>query len=222
MYPSIGFGIFFHSSTVTTDYVLGEIDGYFDTFKIFHILAANLKSKHELTEQNYKRLSIFSRLIIIAFLNYGVPLLTICFNALLFITGILSYYFYHQFYILIHFVIMTPVHLMLFYVNGTTAPLINIYLLCYKFRFDQLNHRIKPVISNGNSKTIYYRQDRLFRKLIHEHNSLSLEIHKFNLLFRNSISTFFVVVALIKIISFYLAIYTCDRLRFSNVLIKKN
>lgn len=212
---------FFHSSTVTTDYILGQINGYFDTFKIFHILTVDLKSKHKLTEQNYKRLSIFSRFIIIVFLNYGVPLIAICLNALLLIIGILSYYFYHQFYMLLHLVLMTPAHLMLLFVNATTAPLINIYLLYYKFRFDQLNHQIKS-ISNGNSKTIYYRRDELFRKFIYEHNLLSLEIHKFNLLFRKSLSTFFVVVTLIKIITLYLAIYmkqTLARIIVVNVFV---
>ena len=81
-----------------------------------------------------------------------------------------------------------------------------IYFPYFKLRFDQLNDQIKA-IQNRKPKIIFPMRENFLIKLINEHNSLALEVNKFNLLFRKTAAAMFVCLSLSKITTIYLSIY---------------
>ena len=81
-----------------------------------------------------------------------------------------------------------------------------LYFPYFKLRFDQFNHQIKQ-IQNTRSKIIFPMKENLLIKLITEHNSLALEVNKFNLLFRKTGAAMFVCLSFGKITTVYLSIY---------------
>ena len=198
----LGLVIFFNS-VLKTDFLLGEINGNLDTLKMFYILSINLKSIHQLTEKNYKRLAILSRIIITILLNYGATFFIILLPALILMLSILS----KKVYILIHFILFTAPYISLIITLSTSGCLIYIYFPYYKMRFDQLNQQIKSIIPNGKRKIILNSKEKLLLQLINEHNLLSLEIHKMNLLIRRTAAFLFICFGLFKVITIYLSIF---------------
>ena len=55
-----------------TDIILGEIKFDLNQLKIFYYLINDVKSKHKLSEANYKKLTILSRIIQILIMNYAL------------------------------------------------------------------------------------------------------------------------------------------------------
>ena len=103
------------------------------------------------------------------------------------------------------------------YINGLIVlagcGLIAICLISYyKMRFDQLNHKIKSIIPNGNWKYIIKKKEKLLLGLIHEHNELSIQIHTINMMLRRSLALYFIYISLIKIDTLYLMLNTKDLL----------
>ena len=60
---------------------------------------------------------------------------------------------------------------------------------------------------DGKWKIIFNLKEKLFLQLINEHNLLSLEIYKINLLIRRTAAFLFICFALFKIITIYLSIF---------------
>lgn len=50
----------FYSSIGKTECLLAEINNNLDVFKMFYLLLMDIKSKYNLTDQNYNRLAFFS------------------------------------------------------------------------------------------------------------------------------------------------------------------
>ena len=93
----------FFITVLKTDYLLGELNGHLDTFKVFHIITYNAKFLHKLNEKNYKRLAILSRIIIIIMINYVTTFFSILVPLVILIIAILS----KQLYVFIHFILFT-------------------------------------------------------------------------------------------------------------------
>ena len=191
------------TSVVKTDILLAEIKSNLDAFRVFHILTVNLKSWHHLTYKNYKRLAIWSRIIIIVFLNYTLPFFSILLPSLILLIAILSQYLYWW----IHFILFTPIYVNMIMTILGAGCVCFIYFPYYKMRFDQLTIQTKEIIPNGKGKIIFLGKEKQFLQLINEHNSLALEINKFNLQFRKSIATIWICFAFVKIITLYLTIH---------------
>lgn len=187
-----------------TDFLYGEIK-CIQIFELFHILAVHFKAKHQLTDKNYNRLATSSRIVITILVDYGAVTAAVLLNVIMLIIAILSYQNCGQFYFLIHLLIMGGAYNQLFITLTITGSIVFIYFYYFKLRFDQLNEKVKSIISNGNS--INKRKEKLFLELINEHNELSLKIEKVNFVFKRTAAAFFVCLSLIKISSIYIAIY---------------
>lgn len=73
-------------TTIKTDLLFGEIDGNINALKVFQIIKINLKLFHQLTDKNYKRLAILSRIMIVIFLYYASPLFMVLIPSIIFVT----------------------------------------------------------------------------------------------------------------------------------------
>ena len=63
----------FFTAFCKTDFILGHIKYNLTPLKVFYHLKMDIKSRHKLTEKNYKRLAILSRIITVIMLNYASP-----------------------------------------------------------------------------------------------------------------------------------------------------
>ena len=134
----------FFATFLKSDFILGEISGYLDTLKVFHALAVNLSSLHQLTGKNYKQLTILSRITVTILLNYGAPFFATFLPSLLLLITILS----KRLYWLIHFIFVEPVYVFVIYTLALSGCICFIYFPYYKMRFDQWNDKIKAIIPN--------------------------------------------------------------------------
>ena len=189
------------------DYIGAEINGYLDTFKVFNYLTQNSKSIHHLTDENYKYLTIVSRIVITTLLDYGAPILSILINSLIILIAYLSYHNFGRFYWLVHMIIMSSQYVLMLITLTTTGCVFCVYFVYYKMRFNQLNQQIKSITSQIKWRMILNKKEKLLLQLIDEHNSLSLEIHNINLFYRKTAASLFVTLSLLKITTIYLTIY---------------
>ena len=194
--------ILFLVSVIKTDIVFGEMKNNLEAFKVYHGLATNDKLKHRLTDKNYKRMQIWARIIIIIFISCAAKLFSIFLFLLILYFAILS----QQLYWWIHFIFICPIYINMLFTLFIAACANYLYFPYFKLRFDQLNNQIKA-IQNTRSKIIFPMREHLFIKLINEHNSLALEVNKFNLLFRKTAAALFVCLSFSKITTIYLSIY---------------
>lgn len=74
-------------------------------------------------------------------------------------------------------------------------------------RFNELNQKIKSLITLIKWRMILSGKEKLFLEIINEHNELSLDIGKMNLFYRKTEATLFITLSLIKIATIYVTIY---------------
>ena len=163
----------FFNSFLKSD-LFGEINGNLDTLKVFHILTVNLKSIHQLTDKNYKRLAILWRIaivFIVLVINYGTTFLAILIPSLVLLIAVL----YKRLYWFIHLISFTPSYIYFCFIAATVCGIFLIYILYHKFRFDQFNDQIKD--ANWRWKMITLGREKSFIQFINRHNSLSLEMN---------------------------------------------
>ena len=134
--------IFIHT-VCKTDLLLGEINYNLSPLKIFYYLMNDLKSKHKLSNENYKKLAILSRLTQNGVLDYGAP--AIAFGSFLFLLrlSILSNNLAWKF----AFIFVTPTLIISPFTGALMICLIIVIITCYKMIFDQINKKIY-LISN--------------------------------------------------------------------------
>ena len=122
-----------------TYFLLGEINYNLSPLKIFYYLMNDLKSKHKLSNENYKKLPILSRLTQIVILDYGAP--AIAFGSFLFLLKItiLSNNFAWKF----AFIFVTPTLMISPFTDAPMICIIITMLTYYKLLFEQINHKIK-------------------------------------------------------------------------------
>ena len=187
-------------SVIKTDFMLGEINCNLNPFKVFHFLINNLESEHKLTKINYKLLAIWSRLIQLCLLNLGIPItimLAILINSYFAIfSQKLIWIFEATFFSLIYICIG--------FTAATWMCIVYIIFPYYKFRFDQIHHQIQLLLPNG--KIFSRTREKLLTKLIDEHNKLSIEIYKMNLMIRKTAAITLITFSIVKILSLYLMI----------------
>ena len=193
-------------STIKTDILFGEINNNLNQLKIYYFLAKDIKSKHNLNEENYKKFVILFRIYFVILLYYGLPiasLVIILFPLILIIKT-------KRLFILFHWIFITPI-----YINVTIvlagATIIGFCLISYyKMRYDQLHYKIKSIIPNGKWKFIIKRKGKLLLDLIDEHNDLAVEVHKLNMMLRCSFASMFIQVSLIKIVALHMIFNSKD------------
>ena len=191
------------------DYPLAEKNGNLDMLKILHILISHKDSKsHKLNEKNYKKLALLSQIVITLIEYYGVSILSILVNSVIFLVAYLSYQNCGQFYWLIHSIVMSLPYVIMFITILSTGCILFILFIYYKMRFDQLNDKIILIIANRIGKRISIEKEKSIYRLINEHNLLSIEIHKVNLFYRRTAATFFLFSSFVKITIVYVTIYS--------------
>ena len=200
--------LLFLCAIAKTDFLLAEINGNIDTFKVLYFLEINLKSLHGLTDKNYKRLAILSRIMITILINYVAPFYSIVGSSFILYVAITS----KRLYWFIHIFIMLIPYILIFHTYSAAGSILYIYFIYFKMRFDQLNNQIKKISPNGKLNRICFRKEKILLDLINEHNFLSLEIHKMNLMGRRTAAGIFICFALIKILTLYITIYAKDTL----------
>ena len=165
---------------IKIDMILAEIKSNLSPLKVFYFLINNLKTKHKLTDLNYNRLAILSRIVLTVLLEYGVPIsleLAIVFCVLI---AILS-----QKLIWIFLSINFVPCVLLSGVIFTSWMCINFILFAYyTMRFDQIHSSIKSIVSNGSF--INKRREKQLINLFEEHKSVANQIHKLNSMLRRS------------------------------------
>ena len=68
----------------------------------------------------------------------------------------------------------------------TTGCIFCVYFVYYKMRFNELNQKIKSLITLIKWRMILSGKEKLFLEIINEHNELSLDIGKMNLFYRKT------------------------------------
>lgn len=214
----LGVMLFLMMSGVKTDILFGEKNYNLSSFKVLYYLMNNMKYKHKLSESNYKKLAILSRIIQSFLLHYAGPTIAIVSGITIAGIGIISK---HMFWY-IEAILLIPLYLV---VAGTITPyvcVIYIILTYYKLIFDQINNLIVSVIPNDRRRVITQWKEVQLTHLIREHNLASVEIHSINLILRRTAALFFFFASLIKIISLYLIINTKNhwmRMLITNIFI---
>ena len=197
------FSVFFlFASVVKTQFLITEINypSAKSPFKIFYFLMVDLKTKHKLNEINYKKLSFISRMIQIIMIDYEAPICLI-FVILICIKILVSSEFEFKWFF--HSVLIFSTFGFMGFTLSIIYCCVIIYFLYYKLKFDQINNRFKQ-LSFG--KIITKAKEKQIIQLIHEHNQISIEIHRMNLSFRLSTAVLFIAFAKSKIISMYLIV----------------
>lgn len=122
----------------------------------------------------------------------------------MFLIGYKSYQNY-QFYWMIHSIAIPLPYVFMFIIILSTGCILFIYFFYYKIRFDQLNGRICEIFAKCR---IINKKEKLFLKLIDEHNLLAIEIQKANLFYWKTAATCFLFFSSVKITTVYVTIYS--------------
>ena len=185
---------------IKIDFILGQINYELSSLKMFYFLKMNLKLKHKLNAKNYKKLVILSQIIVLSLLDYGVSTAVICAAAFNTTMSLWT----KKFIWIIEAIKLTPFYLIQVVTLSTWMCIVYILICYYKFRFDQVNHQIKSFISKQTSNIVNRKFENRLTQLINEHNSISIEVNRFNLLMRRSTATMFLITSLLKITIIYL------------------
>ena len=195
------------------DMFLAENKWNLSPLKIFYFLINNMKSEHKLTDLNYNRLAILSRIIIIL-LDYGPLIPIVILMGSFVLIAILS-----QKFVWIFLSIILIPYLIIADVVFSSWMCINLILFSYyKMRFDQIHSSIKSILLNGKWNVINKRREKRLINLIEEHKSVSNEIHKLNLMFRRSAGAMIIFISILRIIAMYLLINSNNNI-FINVML---
>ena len=185
---------------IKIDFIISEIKSNLSPLKIFYYLINNLRFKHKLTDRNYKILKIASRIFSLFVLDVVMEILLITAIGLVISLAISSR---NSIWIL------QAIHSIPNIIVGGTALslwmcIVFVLFSYYKLRYDQINNRIKEIIPKR--KVINKRVRKLLIKLIDEHNQLSIEIHKLNLMMRRTAAATYTITSIVKIMALYLLI----------------
>ena len=198
VFYSIGLFVFIPMVIIRIELLLGEIKYNLSPLKVFYFLMNNIKAKHQLNQANYKRLGIFSRLIIFVIDLASIIniLIAITFNG---ITAIRS----RQLFWIVESTVMIPFYVLCTF-STAACCIVFIVFFYYQLRFQQINDKVKSI---NKLKIFNKSRQRQLNNLIDEHNSLAIEIRQLNLLLRRFAATFFINSSLTKIVSLYTLIY---------------
>ena len=199
---------FVFASTLRTDLLIGEISFNLKPLEVFYFLMQNIESKHRLTDANYKKLAILSRIIQMIFLNYVSKFLTGLTVVNIVVITINSQRFI--FYLLA--VLITPFYVILIIIMTSCCCVIYIYFLYYKLIFDQINDQFKCLFFDSRSKIIFKSKENQLIQLINEHNLAAIQVHKMNLILRRTSAVMFITYSFAKMITLFLIMNLRDHL----------
>ena len=193
------FFMLFLATSLKTEYLYIEIQFKSKSpFKIFYFLMINCD--HRLILSNYKKLSKIIRMSEMVLIDYGIPffsiLLLMIFVKISFSASSLIWF--------LQFILVTPFYIA---IALNQLPLICILItifVYYKMRFDQINHQFEMIASN-QLKRMKKLDENQMMKLIDQHNLLAIEIDHLNICLRRETAMMFVILALIKVTTLYLA-----------------
>ena len=124
---------------IKIDLIFGEISSKLSSFKIFYYLINNLKSKHELTDANFNRLAILSRIIQMILLDVGMVIIILLNMTIITFIAIST----QKFVWILQSILLIPG----IFNGGISISLwmciVFVIFIYYKFRFDQINKKIK-------------------------------------------------------------------------------
>ena len=132
------------SLVIRIDMILAEIKLNLSPFKVFHFLINNIKSKHKLTDLNYNRLAILSRIVQIVGFDGGLLIALVIANGLNVLIAILSQNWIWIF-ISIYYVPTIIIGVATF---SNWMCIVFTLFTYYKMRFDQIHSSIKSISSN--------------------------------------------------------------------------
>ena len=189
-----------------TELLIGEMKYNLKPLRMFYNMMNNWKysfAKYNLNNDNYKRLAYSTRISQTFLLDYGAPIFILMGILILTKTAVLSgqLFWYLEAIHVITFDIFAA------YSLSSAIIIIYIYFSYYKLLFDQINVKIKEMMSNGKYKVIIKRREEMLMNLIQEHNQFSNEIHQMNLIIRRIAAVMFVSLSFVRIISLYLLIH---------------
>ena len=203
---AFNFIILFMVCVIKTDQIIGEIKYNAKPLEVFHFLMHNIKSKHKLTFNNYKKLEIFSRFQQIFLLNYGAPIISGLVTAFYLVLALrfncLTWWLQSS--------LMTPFYVMMTLILTSSSCIIFIYYPYYKLLFDQINDRLK-LLTNDRSNVIFKNKETQIIELIHEYNQTAIRIHSFNLIVTRIAATLFICLSLAKIFLLYMVMNMEDQ-----------
>lgn len=184
------------------DMMLAEMKSNLKPYKVFYFLINNVKSKHKLSDLNYSRLAILSRIVLIGVLDFGTPVMEIIAIGLIVLIAILS-----QKFIWILSAIFFALAVVIACLNFS-CWICSVFILFsyYKLRFDQINHEIQSIIPNGRCNSLNKKSEIHLTNLIEEHKGISNEIHKLNLMIRRAAGGLAIFLITDRIIVLYLLI----------------
>ena len=130
---------------IKMDLILGQIKSKLSIFKIFYYLINNLQSKHKLTWTNLNRLWILSRIIQIILLDVGMIIIIILNVTIISLTAILS----RNWIWIFQSIIYNWGAIIWGFIDCLWMCIVFVIFIYYKFRFDQINQKIKSIIRNG-------------------------------------------------------------------------
>lgn len=210
--------ILFLVAFIRTDIMLDEIKFGLQPLEVFYFLMMNLKQKHKLTNSNYKKLAILSRIIQMLILNYVAPILSFLlifiFVKIMLISKSLAW--------ILQIIFITPFYLVSVVTITSCCCVVYIYYSYYKLLFDQINHQIQSILSHNKTKVINSKMEKQLIYCMNQHNLASIEIHTMNLSIRSTAAIMFITFSLIKIISLYLIMnmkHTLMKVLMANVFI---
>ena len=186
-------------SVIRFDCIYDEIHFKGSVLKIFYYLFDNFN--HKLIEQNLRKLSIFTRILLICVNNYSARMGSVfgltMYCSLDWISG-------GKLFWIIQAIIMIPIYVLGTFTITSLASLVFIFHAYYKLIFHQIIQQIKSLIPNGKIRLINNRREKKLIDLLNDHNQAAIEIHKMNLIMRRTAATMFITFSLLKIISIIL------------------
>lgn len=126
------------ASIFKTELILGQIKHNLSPLKVIYQLMTNDKESHKLTDRNYNRLAILTRIVITLTLNYAGP-------KLIFLAVSLESLFAYrscQLYWLMYGIIMTPIYTSIIMVYSTATAVLFIFIF-HIINSDLTNSMIK-------------------------------------------------------------------------------
>ena len=170
------------------DLLMAEKNRNITVLKIFSYLQEDIKSRHCLTKENYKKFSILFKLLIFVSINMTVPFLTALFCCVYLFIAIVSNN------ILLR--LITPIAFYFIWIAISTT-LIGILtfstIYYYILIFSQINDQINMIYKKSSIFINITNQKKLIN-LINKHNLTALQIKTLNLTLRRTICALFLII----------------------------
>ena len=194
------------TTSIRFDLLIAEWNRNIFVFKIFYYIQENIKSKHELTYENYRKFSILAKLLYV-----------ICFKMIQPCTTAFASFYYLYIAIMSNRITIELISPFVFYILWQIISTILLSASCgigvfyyYIFMFKQINAKFEMIYQR--SKLFFtVRNQRKLIWLINKHNLVAADIVKFNLIIRRTVLVFFVVIAILLIIPLNIHIKSNDK-----------